>query len=153
MEKFYNKYSFYDYPPTEILEEEYYKESIKNLSFQYRTREGDDLIAFIALKQEQTQIAIPNIQQQSKGCRILQLYVRPLIIKGFKVDNAELRVALLDEAEFYINGWVDIKTNDFAFDYIWCFVEDIKDKEILEELGGMTIYDGIAYKCVKRICR
>lgn len=45
-------YFFNEYPPTEILEEDAYKESLKRLSFSYRTVQNDELIAFIALKKK-----------------------------------------------------------------------------------------------------
>ena len=42
----YNSYSFDEYPPTEILETDIYLKSYKQLSFQYRTKEDDNLIAY-----------------------------------------------------------------------------------------------------------
>ena len=51
MEKNYNSLSFTDYPPTELLDSPIYTDSIKRLSFQYRTKNNDELIAYIALSQ------------------------------------------------------------------------------------------------------
>ena len=45
----YNSLSFSDYPPTELLGSGIYNDSIKRLSFQYRTRNEEKLIAYIAL--------------------------------------------------------------------------------------------------------
>ena len=71
MEKNYNSLSFTDYPPTELLDNPVYTDSIKRLSFQYRTKNNDELIAYIALSQESPNVAIPNINNQSKSCRTL----------------------------------------------------------------------------------
>ena len=39
MGKLYNKYTFKEYPPTEILDTSYYTKSRKSLSFQYRDKD------------------------------------------------------------------------------------------------------------------
>lgn len=147
----YNSYSFTEYPPTEILETDIYRNSIKRLSFQYRTKEGDDLIAYIALAKETIPMIVPSLDSHMNGCRILSIYVAPTLSNGWKVDTAALRVALLDEAEFYINGWVNLKSNKFEFDYIWFYNADIKYKEIIDEIDSMTIVDNISFKFVSRL--
>ena len=52
----YNSLSFSDYPPIELLGSNVYENSIKRLSFQYRTKIEDKLIAYIAVSQDN-----PNI--------------------------------------------------------------------------------------------
>ena len=76
MAKNYDSLTFNDYPPTEILEKDFYKESHKVLSFQYRTKGDDKLIAYIALKKEKANIECVN--NQSNGCRILKVWVRTI---------------------------------------------------------------------------
>ena len=147
----YLSYSFFEYPPTEILGTDIYLKSIKRLSFQYRTKDDDKLIAYIALSREQVPQNIPNIDKHMIGCRILGIYVTHNISKEYEVDNAILRMALLDEAEFCINGWVDSNDcNKFAFDYLWFYNKDIKEGEVIDELGDITTIDDISFKMVKR---
>lgn len=45
-----------------------YNDSIKRLSFQYRTRNEEKLIAYIALSQDKPNIEIPNVENQMNGC-------------------------------------------------------------------------------------
>ena len=151
MEKKYITYSFSEYPPTEILDTDEYAESIKSLSFQYRTREGDKLIAYIALSKEQMPINIHNINECMTGCRVLGIYVAPKIVNGCKVDDTALRMKLLEESEHYINGWINPDSSDFAFDYYWFYNNDIKKGEIIDEIGHMTTIGDISFKIVKRL--
>ena len=150
MEKNYNSLSFTDYPPTELLDSHIYKDSIKRLSFQYRTKNDDELIAYIALSQERPNIDIPNISNQSKGCRILGIYVESYIVNNYNVVNLNLLNALLDEAEFYIMGWVNRSNGQFQFDYLWFNGGDINSIDIIERIGGMKLTDEIVYKIIKR---
>lgn len=146
----YNSISFTEYPPAEILGTDIYLKSIKRLSFQYRTKEDDNLIAYIALSKESAPISSPIIGKDMVGCRVLQIFVAPICVNGYIVDNVSLRTALLDEAEFYINGWVELKTNKFEFDYFWFYNEDIKKKEIIDEISSMTTIDDISFKILSR---
>ncbi|MBR5788101.1 MAG: hypothetical protein IKY35_05375 [Muribaculaceae bacterium] len=149
--KKYNTYSFVEYPPIEILGTDIYLKSIKRLSFQYRTKEGDNLVAYVALSKENIPLNIPNIGKHMNGCRILSIYVGAEIINGYEVDNVALRMALLDEAEYFINGWVDSENNaNFIFDYFWFYNEDIKKGEIIDEIGYMTTVNDISFKLVNR---
>lgn len=148
-EKHYT-YSFAEYPPTEILGTEIYLKSIKRLSFQYRAKEGDNLIAYIALSKETLPLSVSTIEKSMIGCRILEIYVEPIYVNNYVVDNVALRVALLDEAEHYINGWVNTESLKFEFDYFWFYNDDIKKKEIIDEIGSMTTIEGISFKMVNR---
>lgn len=149
--KHYNSYSFRDYPPKEILKTGIYKKSIKRMSFQYRTKDGDRLIAYIAFSKEPIPMNPSSLKERMKGCRILDIYVEPTIYNGCLSDNEALRDALLDDALFYINGWVDIKSNEFEYDYFWFYNADIKYVNTIEEIGGMTTVDNISYKLVNRL--
>ena len=147
----YNSLTFDDYPPTEILGKDFYVNSHKTLSFQYRTKDGDKLIAYIALKKEQADVEIPYVSNLSNGCKILKIWVEPIVAtNGYVVDNAALRIALLDKAKFYINGWVNTQTTEFEFDYLWFYDADIENKEIIDEIGGMTLINNIYYKVFDR---
>ena len=146
----YNSYSFDEYPPTEILETGIYLKSYKQLSFQYRTKEDDNLIACIVLSKESVPFSINHLGYNMVGCRILEIFVEPIYVNGYVVDNVALRTALLDEAELYINGWVELKSYKFEFDYFWFYNEDIKKKEIIEEIGGMITTDKISFKILNR---
>ena len=149
--KKYDTYSFAEYPPIEILGTDIYLKSIKRLSFQYRTKEGDILVAYVALSKENIPLNIPNIGEHMKGCRILSIYVGAEIINGYEVDNVALRMTLLDEAEYYINGWVNSENNaNFIFDYFWFYNEDIKKGEIIDEIGYMTTVNDISFKLINR---
>lgn len=150
MEKNYNSLSFTDYPPTELLDSPVYTDSIKRLSFQYRTKNNDELIAYIALSQESPNVVIPNINNQSKGCRILGIYVESYTIGNYNVINLNLLNALLDEAEFYIMGWVNRSNGQFQFDYLWFNVGDINSIDIIERIGGLKLTDEIVYKIINR---
>lgn len=150
MEKYYNSLTFNDYPPTELLGMEIYLNSIKNLSFQYRTKDNDELIAYIALKQEHPNIEIPNITNQVKGCRILGIYVESYRVGQYQVTDVQLLNILLDEAEFYISGWVDNTTKQPQFDYIWFNIADFNSQDIIERIDGCVVNNGLAYKIIKR---
>ena len=149
MKKNYISYSFNEYPPTEILGTDIYMQSIKSLSFQYRTIEDDKLIAYIALSKEQLPINIHNINEYMSGCRILDVYVAPKIVNGCEVDDTALRMKLLEESEHYIKGWANLDSCDFTFDYYWFYNEDIKE-EIIDEIGHMTTVDNISFKIMER---
>lgn len=97
MAQYYDSLTFSDYPPTELLGSGIYNDSIKRLSFQYRTRNEEKLIAYIALSQDK-----PNVENQMNGCRILGVYT-----ENYQVTDLILLDALLDEAEYYIRGWVN----------------------------------------------
>lgn len=71
MAQYYDKLTFSDYPPTELLGSGIYNDSIKRLLFQYRTRNEEKLIVYIALSQDKPNIEIPNVENQMNGCRIL----------------------------------------------------------------------------------
>lgn len=71
----YNSLSFSDYPPTELLGSNVYENSIKRLSFQYRTKNEDKLIAYIAVSQDNPNIDVPNVKNQLNGCRIIDICV------------------------------------------------------------------------------
>ena len=151
MEKNYHSFSFSEYPPVEILGTDMYLNSIKRLSFQYRRKEDDKLIAYIALSKECIPVNVSNIDNHMVGCRILDIYVIPEIINGYEVDNVNLRMALLEETECYINAWVDLrKDKNFEFDYFWFYHEDIKKKEIIDEISYMTTIDNISFKIMER---
>ena len=68
MAQYYDKLTFSDYPPTELLGSGIYNDSIKRLSFQYRTRNEEKLIAYIALSQDKPNIEIPNVENQINDC-------------------------------------------------------------------------------------
>ena len=85
-----------------------YNDSIKRLSFQYRTRNEEKLIGYIALSQDKPNIEIPNVENQMNGCRILGVYT-----ENYQVTDLILLDALLDEAECYIRGWVNTKNGEF----------------------------------------
>lgn len=150
MAKKYYTYSFSEYPPTEILGTDIYLKSIKSLSFQYRTKEDDNLIAYIALSKESIPLSVQTIEEGMIGCRILGIYVEPIYTNNYAVDNVTLRIALLDEVEVYINGWVNTETLKFEFDYLWFYNDDIKKKEIIDEIGTMTTIGSISYKMLNR---
>ncbi len=146
----YLTYSFAEYPPTEILGTDIYLKSIKRLSFQYRTKEGDNLMAYIALSKESIPLSLPTVEESMIGCRILEIYVKPIYVNNNVVDNVALRVALLDETEHHINGWVNTVSLKFEFDYFWFYNVDIKKKEIIDEIGSMTTIGNLSFKMVNR---
>ena len=150
MEKYYNSLSFTDYPPTELLDSHIYMDSIKRLSFQYRTKNEDELIAYIALSQESPNLVVPNINNQTKGCRILGIGVKSYNVNNYQVIDLPLLIALLEEAEFYIMGWVDRNNCQFQCDYIWYYISDIVSSDIRERIGGIQITDEIMYKIINR---
>ena len=47
MSQYYDSLTFSDYPPTELLGSIIYEDSIKRLSFQFRTKNEDKLIAYL----------------------------------------------------------------------------------------------------------
>ena len=148
MVKNYDSLTFNDYPPTEILEQDFYKESHKVLSFQYRAKDYDNLIAYIALKKEKANIEC--ISNRLSGCRILKVWVRTIGVGLYAVDDAVLRRALLDEAEFLMKCWVNNHTRETEFDYLWCYDVDIEKEEIIDEIGEMEHIDNIYYKVFDR---
>ncbi len=150
MEKKYKSLTFTDYPPTELLDSHIYKDSIKSLSFQYRTKSEDELIAFIALSKESPNIVIPNVKKQSKGCRILGIGVKSYNVNNYQVIDLPLLITLLEEAEFYIMGWIDKNNCQFQFDYIWFNISDIASLDIRERIGGTKLTEEIIYKIINR---
>ena len=150
MAQFYNSLSFSDYPPTELLGSDIYKDSIKRLSFQYRTKNDDKLIAYIAVSQDSPTIDIPNVDSQSSGCKILGIYTEDYQIGHYQVTDLKLLDALLDEAEFYISGWVNDRNGKFQFDYLWFNLTDFDSQNILERIEGLTLNGSVAYKVIER---
>ena len=150
MAQYYDSLTFSDYPPTELLGSNVYENSIKSLSFQYRTKNEDKLIAYIAVCQDSPNLEIPNIENQLNGCRILDIYTEKYQIGHYQVTDLQLLGALLDEAEFYIKGWVNNQNGQFQFDYLWFNVVDFDSQEVVERIGNMVLNDGVAYKLIKR---
>ena len=150
MAQYYDSLTFSDYPPTELLGSNVYENSIKSLSFQYRTKNEDKLIAYIAVCQDSPNIEIPSIENQLNGCRILDIYTEKYQIGHYQVTDLQLLGALLDEAEFYIKGWVNNQNGQFQFDYLWFNVADFDSQEVVERIGNMVLNDGVAYKLIKR---
>ncbi len=145
MAQYYDSLTFSDYPPTELLGSDIYNDSIKRLSFQYRTKNDDKLIAYIAVSQDSPTIDIPNVDRQSNGCRILGVYT-----ENYQVTDLQLLEALLDEAEYYIRGWVNDRNGKFQFDYLWFNLTDFDSQNIVERIEGLTLNDGVAYKAIER---
>ena len=104
MAQYYDKLTFSDYPSTELFGSGIYNDSIKRLSFQYRTSNEEKLIAYIALSQDKPNIEIPNVENQMNGCRILGVYAENYQVGHYQVTYLILLEALLDEAEYYIRG-------------------------------------------------
>ena len=146
----YNSLSSSDYPPTELLGSNVYENSIKRLSFQYRTKNDDKLIAYIAVSQDRPNIDVPNVENQLNGCRILAVYTENYQIGHYQVTDLQLLGALLDEAEFYIKGWVNKQNGQFQFDYLWFNVADFDSQEVVERICNMVLNDGVAYKLIER---
>lgn len=150
MAEHYNKLSFFEYPPMELLGSNIYENSIKRLSFQYRTKNEDKLIAYIAVCQDSPNIEIPSIENQLNGCRILDIYTEKYQIGHYQVTDLQLLGALLDSAEFYIKGWVNNQNGQFQFDYLWFNVADFDSQEVVERIDNMVLNDGVAYKLIER---
>lgn len=152
MDKYYNSLSFADYPPIESLDSSIYLKSIKNLSFQYRRKDNDELIAYIALCQDtpSVDIKIKDIGNNPKGCRILDVYVKPIQTSEYQVTDSALLMALLDEAELDIMGWVNHQDGNFQFDYLWCYLSDITLRDFIERINDVKIENGIAYSMIRR---
>ena len=146
----YNSLSFSDYPPIELLDSNIYKNSIKRLSFQYRTKIEDKLIAYIAVSQDNPNIDVPNVKKQLNGCRILDIYTENYQIGHYQVTDLQLLGALLDEAEFYIKGWVNTQNHQFQFDYLWFNVDDFDSQKLVERIDNMVLNNGVAYKIIER---
>ncbi len=122
----------------------------KRLSFQYRTKNEDKLIAYIAVSQDRPNIDVPNVENQLNGCRILGVYTENYQIGHYQVTDLQLLGALLDEAEFYIKGWVNNQNGQFQFDYLWFNVVDFDSQDVVERIDNMILNNGIAYKLIKR---
>ena len=135
----YNSLSFSDYPPTELLGSNVYENSIKRLSFQYRTKIEDKLIAYIAVSQDNPNIDVPNVKKQLNGCRILDIYTENYQIGRYQVTDLQLLGALLDEAEFYIKGWVNTQNHQFQFDYLWFNVDDFDSQKVVERIDNIPV--------------
>lgn len=149
MEKIYNTLSFEECPPTEILGKDFYINSIKNLSFQYKMKTDNELVAYIALAKAHPNVKIPLVSRQSKGCRLLNVWVKPVNVDFHKISRAELLSALLYEAEFRINAWVNLQTLLFEFDYLWFYNEDI-DESVSNGIGSISVIDNVSYKVLER---
>ena len=150
MAQYYDKLTFSDYTPTELLGSDIYNDSIKRLSFQYRTRNEEKLIAYIALSQDKPNIEIPNVENQMNGCRILGVYAENYQVGHYQVTDLILLEALLDEAEYYIRGWVNTQNGEFQFNYLWLNLSDFDSQDIIERIDGLTFINGIAYKVIER---
>ena len=150
MAQYYDSLTFSDYPPTELLGSDIYNDSIKRLSFQYRTKNDDKLIAYIAVSQDSPTIDIPNVDRQSNGCRILGVYTENYQVGRYQVTDLQLLEALLDEAEYYIRGWVNDRNGKLQFDYLWFNLTDFDSQNIVERIEGLTLNDGVAYKAIER---
>lgn len=107
-------------------------------------------MAYIALSKESIPLSLPTVEESMIGCRILEIYVKPIYVNNNVVDNVALRVALLDETEHHINGWVNTVSLKFEFDYFWFYNVDIKKKEIIDEIGSMTTIGNLSFKMVNR---
>ena len=150
MAEYYDSLTFSDYPPTELLGSRIYNDSIKRLSFQYRIKNEDKLIAYIAVSQDNPNIDVPNVDNQLNGCRILAVHTEPYQVGRYQVTNVQLLEALLDEAEYYIREWVNNQNGQFQFDYLWFNIADFDSQEILERIENMTQNNGVAYKLIER---
>lgn len=149
MAKDYQIHFFNEYPPNEILKERYYIDSIKHLSFSYRHKDSDKLVAFIAVKKEQIPIHIDSIDM-TKGCRIIQMRVRCIISSGFSVIDTNVLDNLLQDAFYYIKGWDD-ENNQPHFDYIWFDITDFEQANDLIEIMDDIEHNGnIVYKIIER---
>ena len=156
MEKPFNSYTFDEYPPTEILGEDFYIKSRKRLSFQYRDKNSDELLAFISLNKGEIPVRIPEEVRHANGCRILMADVRKIISpNNWKVKDINLLDTLLEEAEFYINGWCDTdRNNEFEFDYLWFDIKDfngIDVLDIIERIDNTKQVSNYVYKVLKRV--
>ena len=150
MAQYYDSLTFSDYPPTELLGSDLYNDSIKRLSFQYRTKNDDKLIAYIAVSQDSPTIDIPNVGSQSNGCRILGVYTENYQVGHYQITDLQLLEALLDEAEYYIRGWVNAQNGKFQFDYIWFNLTDFDSQNIVERIEDLTLNGSVAYKVIER---
>lgn len=150
MAQYYDSLTFSDYPPTELLGSDLYNDSIKRLSFQYRTKNDDKLIAYIAVSQDSPTIDIPNVDSQLNGCRILGVYTENFQVGHYQVADLQLLEALLDEAEYYIRGWVNAQNGKFQFDYIWFNLTDFDSQNIVERIEDLTLNGSVAYKVIER---
>lgn len=150
MAEYYDSLTFSDYPTTELLGSRVYNDSIKRLSFQYRTKNEDKLIAYIAVSQDSPNIDIPNVDNQLNGCRILAVYTEPYQLGYYQITDVKISETLLDEAEYYIKGWVNIQNCQFQFDYLWFNTADFDSQEVIERIDNLTLNNGIAYKLIER---
>ena len=138
-------YFFNEYPPTEILEEDAYKESLKRLSFSYRTVQNDELIAFIALKKEDC----PFLKSISNACRILHFEVKKIKIQGWNMPYLGLYDKMFDEAMFYIKEWCE--DGKPYFDCVWFAEDDIELIELKKLFKDFIVKNGKFYKSINRI--
>ena len=74
------------------------------------------------------------MDNQLNGCRILAVHTEPYQVGRYQVTNVQLLEALLDEAEYYIRGWVNNQNGQFQFDYLWFNIADFDSQEILERI-------------------
>lgn len=149
MAKDYQIHFFNEYPPNEILKERYYIDSIKHLSFSYRHKDSDELVAFIAVKKEQSPIRIEGIDT-TKGCRIIQMRVRCINSGGFTVIDTNVLDNLLQNAFYYIKGWDD-ESNQSDFAYIWFDITDFEQADDLIEIMEYVEHnENIVYKIIER---
>lgn len=150
MEAHRTTYSYNEYPPTEILGDNHYIVSNKSLSFQYRNKESDELLAFVSLLENEPPIQV--LKEGHRGCEILMLDVRKLVSRDkWQVKDYALFNAILDEAEFRIENWCDGQNNnEFEFDYYWFDVTNENLQEVFERIDGAKRVGNIVYKTIER---
>lgn len=150
MGAFYNIFSYNEYPPSEILGENHYLISNKLLSFQYRYKTNNELLAFVSLVGKEPPIQVLN--GEYRGCEILMLDVRKIISTDkWQVKDYVFFDTILDEAEFRIENWCDKKhNNEFMFDYYWFEITNENTQELYERINGIEHIGNIAYKVIER---
>ena len=121
------------------------KESLKRLSFSYRTVQNDELIAFIALKKEDC----PFLKSISNACRILHFEVKKIKIQGWNMPYLGLYDKMFDEAMFYIKEWCE--DGKPYFDCVWFAEDDIELIELKKLFKDFIVKNGIFYKSINRI--
>ena len=84
------------------------------------------------------------------GCRILGVYTENYQVGHYQVTDLILLDALLDEAEYYIRGWVNTQNGEFQFNYLWLNLSDFDSQDIIERIEGLTFINGIAYIVIER---
>ena len=85
------------------------------------------------------------------GCRILGVYTENYQVGHYQVTDLNLLDALLDEAEYYIRGWVNDQNGEFQFDYLRFNLADFDSQDIIERIEGLTFTNGIAIRLHKQM--